>query len=76
MNQSGVFAAIRAFLEAFKEPQDENVYEATSTLIQGALTQAAVIQFGNHVKAVEGKYFLREDVDIEELWEKLLEVSR
>lgn len=76
MNQTMIYGALRAYLGVFKEPQGEEMWEATLMLIQGALSQAAVIQFGNQIKEVEGKkYRLHTDVEVEELWSKLLEVS-
>ena len=76
MNQTLIFTALKSYLVAFKNDiQSQDVYEATLVLIQGALSQAAVIQFVNHLKEQDGSYFLREDVDIDELWGILMDVS-
>lgn len=50
MNESGIFAGIRALLEAFVNPQDSKVLEGTMTIIQGALGQSAVIVFCEYAK--------------------------
>lgn len=50
MNESGIFAGIRALLEAFVHPQDSKVLEGTMTIIQGALGQSAVMVFCEYAK--------------------------